>query len=93
MRRRHVQRRRVAALLDDSELPALHAQAEQRFWLLRDLQQLLERAALESPLLISVDDAHWADALSLRFLDYLAARLEGLPVALVVAARPAESTA
>jgi predicted ATPase len=28
---------------------------------LRDLQQLLERAALESPLLIAIDDAHWAD--------------------------------
>src|SRR3989442_11734537 len=48
-------------LLDPSGLSALHARPEQRFWLLRDLQQLLERAALESPLLISVDDCHWAD--------------------------------
>src|SRR6478736_1026008 len=31
-------------LLEPSELGALHAQPEQRFWLLRDLQQLLERA-------------------------------------------------
>ena len=35
-----------------ASLATLHAQPEQRFWLLRDLQQLLERAALESPLLI-----------------------------------------
>jgi predicted ATPase len=48
-------------LLDPGELSTLHAQPEQRFWLLRDLQQLLERAALASPLLISVDDAQWAD--------------------------------
>src|SRR5689334_688462 len=35
-------------LLGPGELATLHAQPEQRFWLLRDLQQLLERAALES---------------------------------------------
>ena len=33
-------------LLDPGELTTLHARPEQRFWLLRDLQQLLERAAL-----------------------------------------------
>src|SRR5580704_9465484 len=31
-------------LIDPGELGKLHAQPEQRFWLLRDLQQLLERA-------------------------------------------------
>src|SRR6478736_2038233 len=44
-------------LLDPAGISTLHAQPEQRFWLLRDLQQALERAALESPLLISIDDA------------------------------------
>lgn len=42
------------------------------------------------PLLIAVDDLHWGDAASLGFLGYLARRLEGLPVLLVVAARPGE---
>ena len=37
--------------------------------------------------LLVVDDAHWADELSLRFVAYLAARLEDLPIALVVARR------
>ncbi len=40
------------------------------------------------PLLITVDDAQWADLPSQRFLAYLARRLEDLPVALVVGARP-----
>ncbi len=40
-----------------------------------------------------VDDAHWADAPSLRFLAFLLPRLEGLGAALVVAARPRESPA
>src|SRR6478609_3788412 len=48
-------------LLDSADLATLPTKPEQRFWLLRDLQQLLERAALETPLLISIDDAHWAD--------------------------------
>src|SRR5882724_3756763 len=75
-------------LLDPSSLSTLRAQPEQRFWLLRDLQQLLERAALESPLLISVDDAHWADAGTVAAIRTLPMRLMGLPIAWVIAARP-----
>ena len=42
------------------------------------------------PLLVTVDDAHWADVASLRWLIYLARRLVGVPLALVLATRPAE---
>lgn len=42
----------------------------------------------DRPLLITVDDAQWADAPSLRFLGYLARRVADLPIALVVATRP-----
>src|SRR6185437_9470176 len=75
-------------LLDDSGLAVLHAHPEQRFWLLRDLQQLLERAALESPLLISIDDAHWADSGTVAALRTLPMRLMGLPIAWAIALRP-----
>src|SRR5437899_12859134 len=75
-------------LLDPGELSTLHAQPEQRFWLLRDLQQLLERAALESPLLISIDDAHWADGGTVAAIRTLPMRLMGLPIAWVIALRP-----
>lgn len=40
------------------------------------------------PLLITVDDAQWADQPSLRFLSYLARRVTDLPIAVVVATRP-----
>ena len=40
---------------------------------------------------MAVDDAHWADVASLRWLIYLARRLAGLPLALVLATRPAEA--
>src|SRR5712671_7752104 len=75
-------------LLDPGELTTLHAHPEQRFWLLRDLQQLLERAALESPLLISIDDAHWVDAGTAAAIRTLPMRLMGLPIAWVIALRP-----
>ena len=40
-----------------------------------------------------VDDAHWGDAPSLRFLAFLLTRLEELNAALVVATRPLEAGA
>ncbi|WP_249044760.1 ATP-binding protein, partial [Crossiella equi] len=40
------------------------------------------------PLLITVDDAHWADLSSAQFLLYLSRRIADLPIALVVATRP-----
>ena len=40
------------------------------------------------PTLLVVDDAHWSDLPSLRFLAYLARRLDGLKLALLVTARP-----
>lgn len=61
--------------------------------LLRGLYWLTYNLAERTPLLLVVDDVHWADAASLRFLAYLAPRLEELPVALVVALRPAEGAA
>jgi DNA-binding CsgD family transcriptional regulator len=44
----------------------------------------------DRPLVLVVDDAHWADAASLRFLVHLVHRFDGLPLLLAVAARPAE---
>jgi DNA-binding CsgD family transcriptional regulator len=41
-----------------------------------------------APILLAVDDAHWSDLPSLRFLAYLARRLDGLKLALLVTARP-----
>ena len=51
------------------------------YWLVAYLSEM-------RPLVLLVDDAHWSDLLSLRWLAYLARRLEGLPIGLVMAARP-----
>jgi DNA-binding CsgD family transcriptional regulator len=51
------------------------------------LYWLVGNLAARGPLVIAVDDAHWADAPSLRWLAHLAARIEGLPAALLLAVR------
>ena len=58
------------------------------FAVLHGLYWLTLNLADERPLLIAVDDSHWADAPSLRWLAHLAPRLDGPEVALVLAARP-----
>jgi DNA-binding CsgD family transcriptional regulator/predicted negative regulator of RcsB-dependent stress response len=53
------------------------------FWLTANL-------CAPQPLMLAVDDLHWADAPSLRFLVYLLPRLEGLRLLVLIALRPAE---
>jgi DNA-binding CsgD family transcriptional regulator len=50
---------------------------------------LIVELADEQPLAVFLDDAHWADELSLRLLRLMARRAPDLPLALIVAARPA----
>ena len=57
-----------------------HAVTHGLYWLVANL-------AAHGPLVIAVDDAHWADAPSLSWLAHLGARIEGLPVALLLAVR------
>src|SRR4051794_34184325 len=64
------------------------ASDQQAFSLFHGLHWLVANLAERRPLLLSVDDAHWADEMSLRFVHYLLQRIDELPVALLVAARP-----
>lgn len=88
---------RRAALLEGAAglaapivLDAPTVAGESSFALLHGLYWLTANLASEGPLVLIVDDAHWADRPSLEWLHYLGRRLGGLPVAVVVAARPAE---
>lgn len=60
---------------------------------LHGLYWLTANVADEQPLVLIVDDAHWADAPSLRFVEALSRRVEDLPVVLAVGTRPAEPDA
>jgi hypothetical protein len=57
------------------------------FSTLHGLYWLTANLGSREPLLVLVDDCHWIDAASLRFLVYLGARLDGLPVVVVATVR------
>jgi DNA-binding CsgD family transcriptional regulator len=63
----------------DVSLARLHG----LFWLTANM-------AARQPLLLAVDDLHWCDTATLRWLNYLLRRVEGLPVLLVLGLRTAE---
>jgi AAA ATPase domain len=58
------------------------------FAALHGLHWLAVGLAAQQPLALFIDDAHWLDVLSLRWLAYVAARVADDPILLVVAARP-----
>ncbi len=55
--------------------------------MLNSLYWLLDGLVADGPLVLAVDDAHWADEASLLFCRHLLSRAGELPVLLVVAAR------
>jgi predicted ATPase len=55
--------------------------------------QLLRYAARSRPLLVVLEDLHWADASSLGLLDYAVSALAPDPVQFVVTRRPASTVA
>jgi DNA-binding CsgD family transcriptional regulator/predicted negative regulator of RcsB-dependent stress response len=65
------------------EVNAAEASLYGLFWLTAALAE-------QGPLVFTIDDAHWSDAASLRFVQYLGRRLDGLPLLLCLAARPNE---
>jgi DNA-binding CsgD family transcriptional regulator len=66
---------------------------EQRYWLLDELESLLEEAALASPVLICIDDMCGRDSGTLMALRTLPPRLIDLPVVWLVAFREGQAGA
>jgi DNA-binding CsgD family transcriptional regulator len=59
---------------------------------LHGLYWLASNVASCKPLLLLVDDAQWADLTSLRWLAYVTARVDGMPLAILLAIRLGEPT-
>ena len=60
------------------------------FALMHGLFWACANASLRAPVLLVVDDAHWADEPSVRWLAFLVRRMEELRLGLIVALRPDE---
>jgi AAA ATPase domain len=91
----------AAALFDPAAAPPVadpSALVRGLYWLTVNVAADMSRGAepgrrTGTGLLIEVDDAQWADRPSLSYLAHLAARIDELPVALVVAVRSGEQAA
>ena len=72
------------------EVPDRAAADDRLFARFHGLHWLCARLAEQCPLALLIDDAHWADQQSLRFLAYLEARIEEIPACAIVAVRTGE---
>jgi DNA-binding CsgD family transcriptional regulator len=81
----------AARLFEPDERPG--GSAEVGFEALHSLYWLVVNISDQAPVLVSVDDCQWADRDSLRFLAYLAQRIDGLPVTMLLAGRPVDTAA
>jgi DNA-binding CsgD family transcriptional regulator len=79
----------AARLFEPGERRPLDADAG--FEALHSLYWLVVNIADQTPVLVLVDDCQWADRDSLRFLAYLAQRIEGLPVTMLLTGRPPDA--
>ena len=79
-----------ASLFASAPTTASGEGAESAFAMLHGLYWLAANFASRTPTLLVVDDLHWADEPSLRWLVYLSRRLEGLPLLLLAGTRPPE---
>jgi DNA-binding CsgD family transcriptional regulator len=78
--------RPLFAPAEECPLPA----SDGAFSVLHGLYWLLNNLADEGRMALLVDDLHWSDTESLRFLNHLAPRLDGLAVAVLATTRPGE---
>ncbi len=81
--------RPVLGPITDADTPPIDVS----FAALHGLYWLCLNLCGERPLMLAVDDLHWCDRASLRFLAYLTRRLEGLPLAIIASVRPLEPDA
>lgn len=79
-----------ASAVFESGALAAQPRTDASFGVLHGLYWLTVNLALERPLVLLVDDVQWCDSGALRYLAYVARRLEGLRLLVVAAVRTGE---
>jgi len=72
-------------------IPEFAPSTDSTFSMLHGLYWLLNNLARDAPVALCVDDLHWSDGESLKFFNYLASRLDGVPLALFASVRTRET--
>jgi hypothetical protein len=78
----------TGAPMTASKAPGLVSAGDPGYAWQHGLYWLAANLAIDSPLALVVDDLQWCDAPSARALAFIARRLEGQPLALILATRP-----
>ncbi|MFW6724739.1 ATP-binding protein [Streptomyces sp. MAR4 CNY-716] len=76
---------RLASALFGQEPEAAPSTSDDLSSVLRGLYWLCQNLSTQQPIVVVIDDAQWVDLESLRFISYLANRLEGSSLGLVLA--------
>lgn len=81
-----------AEVVGPEDVRRLRGGTHDRWWLLQELQELLERRATRGPVALLLDDLQWADGGTVAALDHLTRRLAAHPVAWAAAYRQREAS-
>ncbi len=85
-------RAELTRLLPEARIDGLPAASDSALPLFESVAALIEHVARRQPLVLVLEDVHWADEMSLRLLAFLSRRIASWPVLLVATARAEELT-
>jgi tetratricopeptide (TPR) repeat protein len=89
----HPRRRaELARLLPEASMAGLPPTSDSALPLFESVAELIERVGARQPLVLVLEDLHWADEMSLRLLAFVSRRIPAWPVLLVATAREEELT-
>lgn len=83
-------RAELTRLLPEAGIDGLPPSSDGALPLFESVAELVARVAARQPLVLVLEDVHWADEMSLRLLAFVGRRIAGLPVLLLVTAREEE---
>jgi DNA-binding SARP family transcriptional activator len=85
-----VWRAELSRLLPEVSAPDLPTPSDDLLRLFESVAQLVERLTIQGPLVLVLEDLHWADEMSLRLFAFVARRTRTLPALIVATAREEE---
>ena len=85
-----VWRAELSRLLPEVSVPGLPAPSEDLLRLFESVAQLVERITMQGPLVLVLEDLHWADEMSLRLFAFVARRTRTAPALIAATAREEE---